>query len=100
MKTLLMLGTLGQEHISFERELPSFAEAFVLKKQTSLEQLVGMKVEREIEEDLMFGVDQYEFRLMKKGNYELFLFGRSRENSPYCSFEHYPAIGIAFRIEF
>ncbi len=99
MKTLLMLGILGQEHISFERELPSFAETFVLKKQTSLERLLAQK-ERKIQQDAYALTQQYEYTLLKEKNYEIFLFGRATETFQYGHFEQYSALGIAFRIEF
>ena len=95
MKTLFMLETGGQE-----KELPSFAEAFVIKKQISLEQLLGMQDKRKRQEENNFGIKQYEYMLVKKENYEFFLFVRMAENFQYNLSEGYPSIGIALRIGF
>ncbi|MDP3727869.1 MAG: hypothetical protein Q8R18_00285 [bacterium] len=100
MKTLLMLGTLGEEQIYLEKELPYFGEVFVQEKYTNLEQLFEKQLERRIEGEILLGVEQYEYIILEKKNYELFLFGRTTNMFPYNSFEQYPAIGMAFKVEF
>lgn len=107
METLLMLGILKQEQdeISLQKEMPSFGEAFVLdpEKQRSLEYALGMQWQKkETQIERSFGVEQYESTLLKKGNYELFLFGRTIEPYyfPYTSFQQYPVVGVALKVEF
>ncbi len=106
MKTLLILGTLIHEGpiISLNMKLPSFAERFILEpeKQRNLEHVLGMQwkeKQTQIEKD--FVIEKYEYTLIKKENYEFFLFGRTSEpHFQYNRFDQYPAIGIALRVEF